>query len=203
VLPPALTLALASVVTSLLLIPITSRAFRSGAAGNPQAAEFMEQYGTIFAIVGAVFSPAFIFALVLWSTLLMWAIARLLSIQITFKQTFLIGVYAGFVLLLAQLVGGLLAMFSGPDFDLMTDGSIGVVRFLDTETMAPALVALLRLLDVFAIWQLVLWTIGIAVIGRVSYGKALVAAGIAWLLSAVPGVIIASLGIGQPPPAAG
>ena len=203
-LPPALTLAGASIAVALLLIPITANAFRSGSAGNPQAAEFMEQYGTIFAIIGAVFSPIFIFLLVLWAAVLMWGFSRLLSIDITFRQTFLIGVYAGFVLLIAQLVSGLLAMLGGPDFDLMTDGSIGIVRFLDTETVSPVLVALLRLIDVFAIWQLILWTIGIAVIGRVSYGKAAVAATLAWVLSALPGVVLAALGVGQgPPPAAG
>jgi hypothetical protein len=204
VLPPALTLAAASVVVALLLIPITARAFRSGSAANPQAAEFMDQYGTIFAIIGAVFSPIFIFLLVLWGAVLMWGISRLLSIDVTFRQTFMIGVYSGFILLLAQLASGLLAMVSGPDFDLMTDGSLGIVRFLDTETVPPTVVALLRLLDVFAIWQLVLWTIGIAVIGRVSYGKAAAAAAFAWVLSALPGVVLAAFGVGQgPPPAAG
>jgi hypothetical protein len=201
--PPALTLAAASVVVALLLIPVSSRAFQAGAAANPDAVAFMEQWGTLFAIIGAVFSPIFVFLLVLWATVLMWGAARLLSIDVSFRQTFLIAIYSGFLILLAQLAGGLLAMLSGPDFDLMTDGSIGVLRFIDTEGMAPALIALLRLVDVFAIWQLVLWTIGLAVIGRVSYGKAAFAATIAWLLSAVPGLVIASLGVGQPPAAAG
>jgi hypothetical protein len=203
VLPPTLTLAGASIVVALLLIPVSSRAFRSGSAGNPQAAEFMEQYGTIFALVGAVFSPIFILLLVLWGAVLVWAMSRLMSIEISFRQSFLIGVYAGFVLLLAQLAGGLLAMLSGPDFDIMTDGSVGVVRFIETEGMSPAVVALLRMLDVFAIWQFVLWTIGVAVIGRVSYGRAALAAGLAWIVSAVPGVVIATLTAGQTPPAAG
>jgi hypothetical protein len=199
-LPPMLTLGIATAVVALLMIPVNSRAISASTAGNPQAAEFMEQYGLLFNILGALFAPAFIIVLVLWAAVLLWGATSALSIDVSFRQTVLIATYAGFLYLVAQILGGVLTMVSGPEFDLVRDTSFGVLRFTGAEGIPPVVVPLVRRIDLFAIWQAVLWAIGIGVIGRVSYAKAGLAAAIAFIVYAAPGMLLASLGLGQGPP---
>ncbi len=75
----------------------------------------------------------------------------------------------------------------------MADASLGPARFVDPETTAPAIVALLSNIDVFRIWQIVLLGIGVSVVAKVSrtngYLTAIVAVGIATALSLIPGAI--------------
>jgi hypothetical protein len=54
------------------------------------------------------------------------------------------------------------------------------------------LLALLGRVDVFTIWVTVLLAIGLSVTGRISRSKAAIAAGIVWLVGALPGVLQAT-----------
>jgi hypothetical protein len=76
-----------------------------------------------------------------------------------------------------------------------------VLRFTGDDGIARALVPLLRRLDIFAIWQAVLWAVGLRVIYHTTRLQAAIIAAVAWLLFAVPGLIMAAAGIGQPPQA--
>jgi hypothetical protein len=51
------------------------------------------------------------------------------------------------------------------------------------------LVEFLGRMDVFTIWVTVLLAIGLAVTGRISRGKAAMAAVVIWLIGALPGVV--------------
>jgi hypothetical protein len=64
--------------------------------------------------------------------------------------------------------------------------SLGVGRFFDPDTTSPALLAFLGRMDVFTIWVTVLLAIGLAVTGRISRGRAAIAAAVVWLLGALP-----------------
>jgi len=70
--------------------------------------------------------------------------------------------------------------------------SLGIGRFLDPDATSPALLALVGRLDVFTIWVTVLLAIGLAVTGRISRGRAAIAAAIVWLLGAAPLLLQAS-----------
>ncbi len=75
----------------------------------------------------------------------------------------------------------------------MADASLGPARFVDPETTAPAVLALLSNIDVFRIWQIVLLGIGVSVVAKVTrtngYLTAIVAIAIATALSLIPGLL--------------
>jgi hypothetical protein len=66
--------------------------------------------------------------------------------------------------------------------------SLGLGRFFDADTASPMLLALIGRIDVFTIWVTVLIAIGLAVTGKISRGRAAIAAAIVWLAGALPSV---------------
>jgi hypothetical protein len=64
--------------------------------------------------------------------------------------------------------------------------TLGVGRFLDPDTTSPILLGLVGRIDVFTIWITVLIAIGLAVTGKISRGRAAIAAAIVWLVGALP-----------------
>jgi hypothetical protein len=78
----------------------------------------------------------------------------------------------------------------------MRHTSFGPLRFIDATDMNAVVRALLQRLDIFAIWQTILWGIGIAVIYKASRAQAAITAAATWILFAIPGIIGAALGIG-------
>ena len=64
--------------------------------------------------------------------------------------------------------------------------TLGVGRFLDPDTTSPILLGLLGRIDLFTIWVTVLIAIGIAVTGKISRGRAAIAAAAVWLIGALP-----------------
>jgi len=64
--------------------------------------------------------------------------------------------------------------------------TLGLGRFFDPDTTSPILLGLIGRIDVFTIWVTVLIAIGLAVTGKISRGKAAIAAAIVWLVGALP-----------------
>ena len=64
--------------------------------------------------------------------------------------------------------------------------TLGLGRFFDPDTTSPILLGLIGRIDVFTIWITVLIAIGLAVTGKISRGKAAIAAAIVWLVGALP-----------------
>jgi hypothetical protein len=66
---------------------------------------------------------------------------------------------------------------------------LGFGRFLDPDTTSPMLIAILGRVDLFTIWVTVLLAIGLAVTGRVTRGRAAIAALLVWVLGGIPGMM--------------
>jgi hypothetical protein len=133
---------------------------------------------------------------------LLWLGGRVADIRTDFSRTMLIATYVAFVLLLSQILGSVLVIVGGEaSFDMARSMSFGPLRFIGSADMDRMLMAVLQRLDIFAIWQAALWAIGLSVIYRISMGKAAAIAAVVWLLFAVPGIVMAALGIGGPPAA--
>jgi len=64
--------------------------------------------------------------------------------------------------------------------------TLGLGRFFDPDTTSPLLLGLIGRIDLFTIWITVLIAIGLAVTGKISRGKAAIAAAIVWLAGALP-----------------
>jgi hypothetical protein len=197
VLPPLLTLLALAVAFYLLLLPANAMITRAAMASNRNAGEISPNAMRLLQVAGAVIVPISYALFIAFTAALLWLVGRFAEIRTDFSRTMLIATYGGFILLLSQLVSGALVLLHGEaGLDPIRHLSLGVLRFTGDDGIARALVPLLRRLDLFAVWQALLWAVGLRVIYRTTAFQAAVTAAITWLLFAVPGLIMAALGIG-------
>ncbi|HLG05827.1 MAG TPA: hypothetical protein VI383_06745, partial [Gemmatimonadales bacterium] len=64
--------------------------------------------------------------------------------------------------------------------------SLGMGRFLDSQTANPALLAFLGRVDVFTLWVTILIAIGLKQMGRITTGQAAIGAAIIWAVGSLP-----------------
>jgi hypothetical protein len=201
VVAPLLTQLALVVVFYIILLPVSEMLIRAAMTNSGRGGEMSASGLRILQLIGGVIAPvAHVVQLVIVAALL-WLIGRFADVRTDFSRTMLIATYAGFILLLSQLVAGVLILLHGEaGLDPVRQGSAGVLRFTSADGVASALVPLLRRFDVFAVWQAVLWAVGLRVIYRSTVVQAAITAGVTWLLFAVPGLVMAALGFGQPQP---
>jgi hypothetical protein len=162
-----------------------ARNMASTIAKNPQVTEeaFSRGRGVAEAITSVMMylgMPLLIF----FVGVFVWLAAKMVSAKIDFGQALLIGALAQ----IPRLIGALLTTVQGI---LMADTSTirsmhGVgyspARFIDPDSMKPALLGLIARFDLFTLWVTFLVGIGIAVIAKVPRGKGFAAAVIVWLI---------------------
>lgn len=192
---PITMIVLGSILAYIALLPVTSMVMEAQMASNPEAAQAMQQYGTIFRIVGAIFAPVGMLLILAWTGLLLWGFGRLFDIRIIYSRALLIAVLAAWVAIIGQILGGVLLMITGadPGADLMSAISFGILRFIGSEGIPRTLVPLLARIDLFALWQAALWAIGLSTIYRVPRSRGFLVAGCVLVLSALPEVLLALL----------
>ena len=189
---PIVTLAVSSFVLYFIMLPGNMRAFQRSAP-TPEATAFMEQWGLLFQVAGGLFTPVMVLLAVTFAAVMLSIVCSVLSVQIAFKDTFLIAAYAAFIYLLSTAVIGLVTMIKGGAIDPVRDLSFGVLRFTGADGMSPPVATLLKEIDLFAIWQAILWGIGLRVIGNASRLQAFAADSLAWILVPLPGILISTL----------
>lgn len=121
------------------------------------------------------------------TALLLWLVGRLFGGDLTFELGATIATYATFPRILATLAGIIQGIVLKPDS--MFGISTGPARFLDPDTTAPALLALLARLDIFIIWSVILTMIGLRIIGGLKTSGAWAAAIVVWLIVSLPAAI--------------
>jgi hypothetical protein len=189
--PPLLMLVLAAVALYLVLLPANRLIISAGVPEDPQAAAFMEQYGTLLQLLGVVTVPITMLAMVAFGALLLWIVARASGPRLPASRALLISTYAGFVLLLAQVASAVLVLLHADGtIDVGRDLSLGPLRFADVDARSPV-VPLLRRFEVFAIWQAALWGVGIRHVAGTATARAALVAAVAWLLYALPSFVFA------------
>jgi hypothetical protein len=195
--PPLITLLILGVLAYLAMLPANAMMMRAAMADNPEVADAMGQLGLVIQLVGAVVVPITYAVVVAIAALLLFIVGRFVELRTEFSRTMLIATYAGFIYLLSQIAtGGAILLHGEAGLDVMRHTSFGPLRFIDATDMNAVARALLQRLDIFAIWQTVLWGIGIAVIYKASRAQAAITAAATWILFAIPGIIGAALGIG-------
>ena len=203
--PAFWTLLLLSVVLYYAFLPANQEVIRAGmesaraqmAAQGQDAAGFegMVRFTTYLGgVIGAVMLAISVFA----AALLLWLVARMVEVKATYRQGLVVAVYAGFIYVLMQLAASVLALVVGDIANPMSDLSFGLLRFIEPATPPGVLEALLRRTELFLVWQAVVWAIGVRVVMGASRAQAAIVAAATWLLFALPGVISAALGLGQP-----
>ena len=137
-----------------------------------------------FAKVGAfILTPVGIFL----TGLMLWVCGKFVDAKQTLGQALMVTSYAFVPRVLEGLIVSVQGLLLDPStFDGRWRISLGVGRFLDPDTTSPALLSLLGRLDLFTIWVTVLLAIGLAVTGKITRGRAAIAAAIVWVLGAVP-----------------
>ena len=194
---PMVTIALLSMVIYFVMLPLNSAMFEANTQ-SPDAQEFMEQWGGLFRLAGGLLVPVTVLLGIAFASAMLWIGTRLASIEVDFRDTLLIATYAAFIYLLQSVAAGLSVMLADPPLDQVRDLSFGVLRFTGGEGMNPLVIALLGRIDLFVLWQALVWVIGLRVLGRTSTGRAVAAAAVAWLLTGIPRALLALL----PQPAA-
>jgi len=158
---------------------------------NPQiTAEQLEQgramQGTMGTIMFVAMMP--ILALIIGFTL--WLFGKFVGATETLSQAMLIAAFASFPRIVYLLAGGIQGLVM-PEESLngMSRLSLGPARFLDPDSASALSVVLASRFDLTLIWITILLAIGLKVISKIPMSKAMVAAGLVWLVGALPGLL--------------
>jgi hypothetical protein len=151
----------------------------------PEAMASAKKFGS----VGFYFTPLIlvVFGGFIGGALLLLG-SKIASASVTFGQAVLIALLGGMPRILGLLASAVMGLImDGEKARSLFDLSIGPARFFDATKTSPVLMQLLAGVDLFNIWQLVIYTVGIAVAGRVSRSNGFIAALVAWVIgTAVP-----------------
>ena len=122
--------------------------------------------------------------------LTLWLFGKFVGATETLSQAMLIATFASFPRIVYLLAGGIQGLVM-PEESLngMSRLSLGPARFLDPDTASAISVVLASRFDLTLIWITVLLAIGLKVVSKIPMNKALVAAGLVWLVGALPGLL--------------
>ena len=189
------------VLNSGMLEPMMDAEFRRSMAaaaegGRPQpTAEQLEQMRGFSATMAKIMAFVSMPLVILFVGAMLWLAGKLVSARQTFHAALVVTAYAYMPKVLEVLLVSVQGLLLDPG---TLDGryrlTFGVGRFLDPDTTAPVLLALLGRVDVFTLWVTALLAIGLAVTGRISRGQAAIAAAIVWLVGALPALLPALMG---------
>ena len=126
---------------------------------------------------------------ILFTAILVLIAAKLVKAQVNWGTALLIAAIAQ----IPRLLGGLLTTVQGLLIDTTTIQNMHSVGYSPARFMAPdtqpQILGLLGRFDLFTLWVTFLIGIGVAVVGRVPRSKGFVAAGIAWAIVTVIGLV--------------
>lgn len=152
-------------------------------ASNPQlTAEAVESMRGMQTTIGMAFSYIATPLMLLIFGLILWVIARVVGARLSMKQSMLVTTLASVPRVLGLIAMAIQVAFM--DTSRVTNIgqlSIGPARFMD-ESAGHRLYQFATGFDLFAIWNVVLVGIGIAVIGKVSGMRAAIGAAIIFLV---------------------
>ncbi|MEO5511402.1 MAG: Yip1 family protein [Longimicrobiales bacterium] len=188
---PLITLLVLATAFYYILLPAQSIVIRASMSGMTpeQAAKMPESMIGIMTLAGGLAVPIKYLINVTISAGILWVIARLFDTRPAFREMMIVTTYAGFIMLIAQIAGSLMVMIQGEaNFDMMK-ASFGPLRFMDVKSMPGPLVGFLSRLDIFKLWEAVIWCIGFQVATGVTRSKAAIAAAATWMLWGLPGML--------------
>lgn len=156
------------------------------AKGTPvpeNAVASMRKFGS----VGFYFSPIFVVVLAGFiGGLLLMLGGKIVQAPLAYSQGVLIATLAAIPRVLSLLAAGIMAVVSDAEkARSMYDLSLGPAKFLDPTKMSPVLMQLLTGLDLFNLWQLLLFGIGVSVVAKVSRSTGFIAGLVAWVIGTV------------------
>lgn len=139
--------------------------------------------------IATVLGPVFVLILGVF----VWLVGKVFGFKGSIAHGLAIAVFANYPRLLTPVAEVLQSLFL--DVNTLTSRlqlSLGPARFLDPESTTANLRGVVARFDLTTLWATVLIGIGLAVIGRMSGGRAAAAAGMLWLVATA----IAAAGLG-------
>ena len=174
-----------------LIDPIVEAEFARGMAKNAQAQQmtadqmatarkFAGTLGMIFAFIGPPIA-------MLLLGVVIWIVGKFFDAKQTMNAAIVVAVFS----YVPRVIEGVVNRVEGLFVDTSALNSrysltLGLGRFFNPDTASPILLGLVGRIDVFTIWITVLIAIGFAVTGKISRGKAAIAAAIVWFVGALP-----------------
>lgn len=188
-------LAIALTILTYAFMPATEIVTRAemarAIADNPEMAEQaaqMESFGRSMRLFGGLFVPIVTALVVLLLAAVIRVLGAVFGVGVTFVQSLVVATFAHFVLIPRTIASSVALMLADRDnqVSLPADASFGPLRFVEvSDTLEP----FLSRLDLFILWEAALWALGLYVIGRTTKGKAVAAAAVLLVLTAIPGLI--------------
>ena len=131
-----------------------------------------KKYGVVFFPIGALIGALFI-----------WIVARVVGAKETYQGALVAIAYSSIIVVVQAIVVGAQGLVMNvSNLTSMDQLSLSAARFADKATMSPALYAVLKQIDVFGIWALVVTAIGVRVTAKTTRERAIAYAVVWWLL---------------------
>jgi hypothetical protein len=174
-----------------LIDPIIEAEFARTMANNPQAqqmtAEQMAAAKSFAGTIGMIFAFAGPPIVMLVLGVVIWMVGKFFDAKQTVNAATVVAVFSYVPRVVEGVVNRVEGLFIDPsNLNSRYSLTLGLGRFFDPDTKSPILLGLIGRIDLFTIWITVLIAIGLAVTGKISRGKAAIAAAIVWLVGALP-----------------
>ena len=144
---------------------------------------FFETLSPLFFAIGitiSIFGTGFV----------LWLVGKLFDAKESVAAAIMIATYSEVPRLVQVLTNAAQALVMSPEsLNSMNAVGFNVARFMDPDATSPVLIALASRVDLFTIWITVLLAIGLHVVGKIPKQQAYIAAGITWLVGALPAVL--------------
>lgn len=169
----------------------TARTMAKAMAKNPQITEeVIAQQVAGANKMTPIFGTIAVPVIVLLVGLFTWLAGKMVGAAMSLGAAMMIATYSYYPKVLGFLVTGAEVLLL-PE-DQVTGGasvSVGPARLLDPDTASTLLVGTLVRLDLFTLWVTFLIAVGVRVVAKVPMSKALVTAGIVWLIGHLPTLV--------------
>jgi len=141
-----------------------------------------EMFAPVFVALGLTFG-------VLFTGVILWLAGKLFDAKESLGAAIMIATYSLVPHLVQILTNAAQGLVMSPEkLNSMHSVGFSLARFMDPDTASPVLIGLASRADLFTIWVTVLLAIGLHVVGKIPKQQAAIAAGITWLVGAVPAV---------------
>jgi hypothetical protein len=148
-----------------------------------QGRGIFEMFGPLFFAIGITFS-------VLATGVVLWLVGKLFDAKESVTAAIMIATYSEVPRLVQLLTNAAQGLVMSPEsLNSMNSVGFNLARFMNPDTASPVAIALASRVDLFTIWVTVLLAIGLHVVGRIPKQQAYIAAGITWLVGALPALL--------------
>lgn len=148
-----------------------------------QGRNFFEMFAPLLVAIGITIT-------VFGTGIVLWLVGKLFDATVSLTAAIMIATYSEVPRIVQILTNAAQGLVMSPEsLNSMNAVAFNLARFMDPDSASPVLIALASRVDVFTIWFTVLLAIGMHVVGKIPKQQAYIAAGITWVVGALPAVL--------------